>query len=210
MCPDYIIKEWNETNFDVNKLFYTRIAYEKKNYAYVSDVARLYALLNDGGIYLDTDVEVVQPFDGYLDNKAFIGFERQGSIGTCVIGADKNSRFIMDFYREYETITEYPKILLPNTFIAFRILSNKGLKDNNCYQIIDDYCTVYPKDYFTAKDFETGRIYKTSNTVSIHHFSATWLPIWSRCELKFWNLLGLKNYDLIHKVSHFVKREKNV
>lgn len=206
LCPDYEIKEWNEDNFDITELPYTQIAYEKNNYAYVSDVARLYALMQDGGIYLDTDVQLLKSFNSFLSSICFVGFERKSSIGTCMIAAEKGCSFIKDFYNVYRKLRTYPSIMQPNTFIAFRLLKEKGLVDDNSFQRLVDYCDIYPKDYFTGKDFETGKIMKTKNTVCIHHFSATWLPFYTRIELKFWNFFGMKNQNIIRNVGRIVKR----
>lgn len=101
MNPDYEIKEWNESNFDVNFCTYTREAYAIGCYALVSDVARIYALIKEGGIYLDTDVEVVKPFDSLLINQSFIGLETPYRLGTACIGAEKGCPWLKDFYSNY-------------------------------------------------------------------------------------------------------------
>ena len=83
--PDYEIIEWNEDNFDINLNDFTKQAYESKKWAYVSDVARLWVLYNEGGIYFDTDVEVYQPLDIFLNQEGFMGFESEHYLSTATI-----------------------------------------------------------------------------------------------------------------------------
>ena len=94
VMPDYQIKEWNEDNFDLNSMTFTKEAYLVKKYAYVSDVVRLYALMTEGGIYLDTDVRALKPFDSYLHHSSFIGLEATSRLSTAVIGAMKATPWI--------------------------------------------------------------------------------------------------------------------
>ena len=100
-CPDYEIKEWNETNFDIQLNRYTKEAYQQKKWAFVSDVARLWALVHEGGIYMDTDVEVIRPLDNLLANKAFIGFEGTQWIGTNLMGTEPHNAFLQAFLEDY-------------------------------------------------------------------------------------------------------------
>ena len=102
---DYQIIEWNEENFDVGVNAYTKQAYENKKYAFVSDVARLYALLNYGGIYLDTDVEVYRSFDEILEHRCVFGFEYKNWIATSFLAAEKDHPLIQEFFKQYENIS---------------------------------------------------------------------------------------------------------
>ncbi|MDP0941336.1 glycosyltransferase family 32 protein, partial [Klebsiella quasipneumoniae] len=81
-CPDYEIKQWSEKIYDVNKIQYTKEAYVKKRYAFVTDVARLDIIYSEGGIYLDTDVELIKPLDDLLVNQAYMGMETAGRVNT--------------------------------------------------------------------------------------------------------------------------------
>lgn len=101
-CPDYEIREWNEGNFNVSSLTYTSEAYNSGKWAFVSDVARLHALINHGGIYLDTDVELIRSFDHILDNNAFVGFEGSRFIATAVMGSVQGNTTMIDFFKLYE------------------------------------------------------------------------------------------------------------
>lgn len=194
--PDYEIKEWNEGNFDVNKLRFTKEAYQAKKYAFVADVCRLYALLSEGGIYFDTDVEVVKSFDELLLNNAFIGLECEKTqrVGTSVIGAEVNNSFIFKAYNYYSDI---PFILdnglfnsKPNTLVISSMLEKEK----------EDNVMVYPTDYFSPIDFETKRKKITNDTYSIHHFSGTWFPKYRQLESKFWKAVGLRDRQILYRV----------
>ena len=102
VLPDYQIKEWNEDNFDVNSMVFTKEAYKVKKYAFVSDIARLHALMTEGGIYLDTDVRVLKSFDPYLNHNSFIGLEDPKRLSTAVIGAHANVNWIRSFLSTYK------------------------------------------------------------------------------------------------------------
>ena len=97
-CPDYEIKIWDESNFDININKYATEAYEAKKWAFVSDVARLWVLYNYGGIYMDTDLEVIKPLDEFLYHKAFSGFEDEVNIPTGIIASEKNNNWIKVCY----------------------------------------------------------------------------------------------------------------
>ena len=103
-CPDYIIKEWNEKNYDIHINRYCEDAYENRQWAFVSDVARLYALVHEGGIYMDTDVEVVKSFDDLLDNRAFLGFEGTKWIATSAMGTEPNNPILKYFFESYNDL----------------------------------------------------------------------------------------------------------
>ena len=158
--PDYEIIEWNEENFDINYNDFTKKAYEEKKWAYVADVARLYILYNEGGIYMDTDVEVYKPFDDLLDNEGIIGFEDIHYLSTGTIGCEKNNpimKYLLDFYncidftpysfwKDYITNQETSPCILTNLF------SLLGLdRDRNEEQHIKHF-TIYPRCYFHTKD----------------------------------------------------------
>ena len=100
-CSDYEIKLWNEENFDINSNQYVKEAYENKKYAFVTDYVRLFALYNYGGIYMDTDVEILKPLDGFVQNKAFFGFESKDYIQTALIGSEPSHPIIKEFLDYY-------------------------------------------------------------------------------------------------------------
>ena len=178
-CPEYEIIEWNETNVDLDMMPFVREAYDAKKYAFVSDVVRLWVLLNNGGIYFDTDVEIIKPFDEFLRYKGFIGFENNDYLNTgqCV-GAEKNNPVIKDmylYYKDYHFLNNdgsFNMIGCPK--VNTEILVNHGLLRNGEFQLIDDFA-VFPADYFNPYDDPTGKLNITENTHSIHWYSKSWL-----------------------------------
>ena len=158
--PDYEIIEWNEDNFDINYNDFTKSAYENKKWAFVSDVARLWVLYNEGGIYMDTDVEVYKPLDEFLDNEGFTGFEDIHYPVTATMGAVKGNpviKLMLDYYncidfKMYENWQDYITYQETNTCIMSNIFSLLGIdRDKNETQKIKHF-TIYPQSYFFTKD----------------------------------------------------------
>ena len=178
-CPDYEIKEWNETNFDIHLNRYTEEAYQQKKWAFVSDVARLWALVHEGGIYMDTDVEVIRPLDKLLANKAFIGFEGTQWIGTNLMGAEPHNTFLQAFLEDYNrrNFTNPDGTLNQTTNveeITSRFMAQYNLVRNGKQQEAGNF-TIYPTDYFSPYDYINGKVRTTANTYSIHWFSQSWI-----------------------------------
>lgn len=176
-CPDYEIKEWNESNFDLNCCDYVREAYEAKKWAFVSDVARLYAMVHEGGIYMDTDVEVIAPLDSLLHYHAVSGFETEHSIPTGLMACEKGNPMFTEFLNEYKTAHFLlPDSSLDQTTNVVRITNiclKYGFIPNNQKQTIRTF-TLLPQDYLCPKSFETGKTELTKNTLTIHHFNGSW------------------------------------
>ena len=168
VLPDYRIMEWNETNFDFRKWKFCREAYAVKKYAFVADVCRMYALSNSGGVYLDTDIEVIKSFNPFLQHQSFIGEERLHTIGPGVIGAEPNTPWVCEFLEMYKSMKfiKYNGRLLdyPNTMYLTNFLHKRS----------QDLPTIYPIEFFCAKDYETKKVLVTDNTVCIHHYAASW------------------------------------
>lgn len=186
--PDYEIREWNESNFDVNMIGYTRDAYEAGKMAFVSDFARFWILYNYGGLYFDTDVELIRPIDDIIARGAFMGAEVDGDSrisrhpkiapGLC-IGSAAGHPLFDAIVRRYNTL-EY--LGADGTFNKYTmiplvtdILIASGLQPDNNIQTVEDI-TIYPAEYFNPLDIGTGRLHKTDNTRSIHWFMASWQP----------------------------------
>ena len=180
--PDYKIIQWNESNFDINQCQYIQDAYKEKKWAHVSDFARLAILYEYGGIYFDTDVEVVKSFDEILKNGSFCGFEREGSNVALGLGfgVEKNNsviKEILDSYVASSFYTDQGKMDCYNTIVVrtTRILSKYGLLNEDIIQNINGI-NIYPKEYFNPMCYETGELNITDNTYSIHWYEGTWLP----------------------------------
>lgn len=178
LCEDYEIICWNEDNYDISKNPYMHQAYKDKKWSFVSDYARLDIVYQHGGIYLDTDVEMLRSPDELLYNDAFIGFERTSTVNTgSGFGARKEFPIIKEMRDFYNTINfvnkENPNemILCPEYETA--ILQKHGLQLNGNFQIIDDM-SVYPVMYFNAKSLYSDKLKITEETISVHHCSWTW------------------------------------
>lgn len=203
-CPDYNIIEWNEENFDIQSNLYVKEAYESKKYAFVSDYVRLYALYNYGGIYMDTDVEVIRNLDEFLNENSFFGFENNNYVTTGIIGSISNQKVFEDlllYYKDRSFINRRDGSfdLTTNVSIITKYFENNGLVLNNKKQKINGV-TLYPSDYFCPKDFETGKIIKTTNTYTIHHFSGSWLSNLDKFKRTIIKHIGLENCKKIKKI----------
>jgi mannosyltransferase OCH1-like enzyme len=177
-CPDYQILEWNEENFDVNQNTYCSEAYEAQKWAFVSDYARLWVLYNHGGIYLDTDVEVVQPLDQFLNEKGFSGFESNNHVSTGIMASERGHNYIGDLlntYNERKFIKENGEYDLSTNvkFITEFAVKNKLILNGQRQTILD--FTYYPQSYFSPFNDNTGEVMKTKDTYTIHWFSKSWL-----------------------------------
>lgn len=176
----YEIKEWNEDSFDINSNNFIRQAYENKKYAFVSDYVRLFTLHNYGGIYLDTDVEVIQNFDKYLNNESFWGFEVGNYVATSTIGAAKGNKLIKKFLDSYEGKTFINEDgsfnVTTNVKIASNIFEKLGIKLNGEYQKIEGIGAIYPLEIFSPYDYRFYEDLRNNDTVCIHHYYKSWLP----------------------------------
>jgi hypothetical protein len=206
--PDYKIKEWNENNFDINSNQYVREAYEKRKFAFVTDYVRLYALVNEGGVYMDTDVEVIKSYDPFLHHTAFSGFENNNYVPTGMMASEKGGKWVRELLDEYldrKFIQEDGSLdTTTNTFTITKNMVSHGLIQNNTFQDFPGLATFYPSDYFCPKDHTDGIIKLTANTVCIHHFAGSWLPdnIKRRHKYKvlLTKILGKKIAGLISKI----------
>ena len=174
-CPDYEIIEWNETNFDVNKNAYTKMCYEQKKYAFLTDYIRLIVIAEYGGIYLDTDVELVRNIDKLLENRAYFGFETQRYINTGLgFGAEAGNRIVLDMLQEYDELLDGQNGTVGCPILNTKTLLNKGLIQNGKKQDIKS-AIIYSCDYFNPYDDPTGILNKTENTYSIHWYGKSWM-----------------------------------
>lgn len=191
--PDYQIIEWNEDNFNYNALTYTKDAYEAKKYAFVSDVARVKALFEMGGIYLDTDVMVYQNFDSILNNNCVLGFEMGNYIATSFMACMPKHYLMGDFYNLYKNLPFYDEngkiISGTNVTKLTNMLVDKGLVRNNELQKIDDI-VIYPSDFFSPYNYAWEYSNKNNITICEHLFYVSWMSKWQQVKKKVKRFIG--------------------
>lgn len=191
-CPDYEIREWNESNYDFTKNEYMHQALEAKKWGFVPDYARLDIVYEYGGIYLDTDVELVASLDSLLQNACFFGFENTGDGEFFVncghgFGAVPHHDAIKKARDHYDRAVfrnvDGTLNLLPSPHYTTQILRGFGLVQENRDQHLSGI-QVFASDVLCPKNFRTGRLTKTARTVSIHHFSASWVDEKIKAEME--------------------------
>lgn len=179
-CKGYEIIEWNEDNFDLSTApLYVRQAYEAKKWAFVSDWVRLKVVYDHGGIYLDTDVEIIKSLDSLLEYDAYFGFEDGRFVATGLgFGAKKSHPLLQELMADYD---HSPFILSDGSFDTttcpsrnLPIFLKHGLLQDNSKQTLDDGTVILPSDYLSPLDYITNELKRTKNTLSIHWFSASW------------------------------------
>ncbi len=198
-CPDYEIIEWNEQNYDVNKIPFIEKAYKEKKYAFVSDYARLDIIYNEGGIYLDTDVELIKDITPLLDHSCFLGMESAGEVATGLgFGAVKKHPFIYENMQYYHNTTFDMNNIITCVNVTSSILLKKGLINIDKNQILDDVY-IYSTEYFCPLNYKTNELSITNNTYSIHHYDATWQPFSMRLKTNLKRILGNRIVNIINK-----------
>ena len=230
--PDYEIKEWNEENYDVRKIPYTAQAYDVKKYAFVSDYARFDILYQHGGLYFDTDVEVIKPLDEILKRGAFVGVESAGALnaglGLASPAASPIYKEILDSYKNSSFIKDDGSMDLTTVVTRVSDIFRKhGFSDKNEIQEIEGIA-VYPSEYFCPKNYKTGKLKITNKTYTIHHYEATWVcgynkelneeieKIYKRYKYSYFSKLfvvlygikkRLKTFGLLKTLKHYLRME---
>lgn len=186
--PDYEFMLWDTKRFNLEDNIWVKQAFETKKYAFAADYIRLYAVYHHGGIYMDTDIEVIKPFNDLLNRPYFVGAEGHGIIEAGVFGAQKHSPWVkqcLDYYTGKAFIKPdgtldtwtLPRIMMQQisqikTFkevMPTEVSAQKQLEEPNTMY-------MFPKDFFCAKNHGTGVIEQTPNTYTIHHFAMSWMP----------------------------------
>lgn len=225
--PDYEIKEWNEDNFNVDMIPYTSEAYKAKKYAFVSDYARFWILYNYGGLYFDTDVEVLKPLDKIISKGNFMGCEREfdkklakqyqqdknGATALGVapglgLGINPGLGLLKELLEEYAML----HFINPDgtynqkTIVAYtsELLCRHGLQYTDKIQQIADVW-IYPKEYFCPIDYQTGIDKRTNNTYSIHHYMASWM---TPSQKMYKYIVSIFGEQKTHKLSNMLKKYK--
>lgn len=180
--PNYELKEWNEDNFDLHICPYVEEAYKAKKWAFVSDYARFWILYNYGGLYFDTDVEVIRNMDFIVDSGPFMGREADCDNGVQVnpglgIGTAPGNPFYKEMLEYYSNLHFLGQDGQPTgeTVVDYTtsILRRHGYKGNDGIENIEGI-NIYPPDFFCPQNYITGNTDITKNTVTIHHYSESW------------------------------------
>ena len=176
-CPDYEIIEWNEDNFNINECKFCREAYEAKNWAFVSDYARLFVLEKFGGIYLDTDLELLKPLDTFLNNDGFLGFESRDYVGTSIMGSGGGHQLLKELKADYEISDYYNSDGTPDLTTNVRrmrkTLLEGGLINNGKQQTVCGM-TIYPQKYFFPYNIGLLFNHKPKKSYAIHYVTGSW------------------------------------
>ena len=201
--PDYQYKLWNEDNFDVNSVSYVKEAYEARKFAFVTDYVRLYALYSEGGIYMDTDVEVLKPYDDLLQLTAFTGYEGSKRMPpvTGTMASEANGEWVkeqLEAYADAHFVKPDGTLdLTTNTVRISTIMKSNGFVQDGKYHVYKDL-HVFPTDYFCPKQ-TTGEFLLTENTYCDHHFMGTWDD--NKSENRLVKLIGQKNMTRLIKLK---------
>lgn len=205
-CPDYEIIRWDESNYDITKNQYMHHAYQEKRWGFVPDYARLDIIYNEGGFYLDTDVELLKSLDHLRQEKAFLGFEENNAINPgCGFGAEKGNPVIRELRDRYDSLSFYIEDgtlnLTPSPGYISAKLKELGVLKHNRLQRLENI-TIYPKEYFGAREYTSGRENRTENTCSIHHYSSSWMSEEEKKREK-------RRKDLCNRYGHFIGNRIN-
>lgn len=176
VCPDYEIVKWDETNYDISKSHIVEQALKSKNWALAADVMRADILYKHGGIYLDTDIELLKSFDNLLHHSFFIGYEKKQWANNAVIGAEPNCQIfdtVLKAYHYDEQIHKDSNLMAVYSYsMAIQHLYN--LVPNGKTIVLDSGIAVYSPEYFYPQNWLTGKLKLTPNTICIHKYASTW------------------------------------
>ncbi len=206
-CPDYEIIRWDESNYDFHKQKYMDEAYQAKVWGFVPDYARLDIIYNHGGIYLDTDVEIIKPLDPLLEEKAFAGFESEGTVALGLgFGAEPHHPLIAEMRDFYDGLSFYGEDgslnLTPSPLFQTEVLKKHHLEARDEKQILEGNFTVFPKAVFNPCDLKKRKIHISDETYSIHHYAGSWVTAGERRHIRIYQgmhrLLGNRIADKIY------------
>lgn len=180
-CPDYQIIEWNEDNYDVASApVFVRQALKKKLWAFATDYIRYDVVYRHGGIYLDTDVELVGSLNPFLNDSAFFGFQKKDRFTVnsgLGFGAEQGNPFLLELKKVYESsslIIDGTVNLQTNSSKEESVFIAHGLIPNGKSHVLDNRVQIYAKEYFAPLNNKTGVMDRTEKTVAIHWYGKSW------------------------------------
>jgi len=214
--PGWEIIKWSEDNFDCEGNSWVKAAIEQENWALAADVIRSYVLLNHGGVYLDTDVELLKPLDDLIaENDFFIGYETDFWFGCAVLGSKKGHRLIREVYERYLTPCEKldagsNMLCVLNFCASIKRLYN--IKVDGKTKKIQDNVMLLSPEYFFPKNYITHNIKITENTMTIHHLSSGWHSIGKRAGRKiakgFRQIFGRNVFGCFERIARLIMLRK--
>ena len=208
-CPDYEIMLWNEESFDLNSVEYLKRAVKAGRWAFVADYVRLAALYKYGGVYLDTDVELLGNFDSLLNEKLIFGFETSKQINGAIILAEKENPFIKETLEVYEGFLfegkDIAQEMVPIPYILSKMVEQKGAVLDGTTQTVDGI-TLLSRDYFYTLSFEGEGKCFTKNTIAIHQYAGTWSNNITKFDVFLKKNFSISIQPLIKGVSKLKKK----
>lgn len=216
-CPDYEIVQWNESNFDLNSCDYVRQAYAEKKYAFVSDYARLKILYDNGGVYLDTDVELLKRLPDKILENGYLAKETDCLIATGLgFACKKGDDFIGDLLKKYES-EQFVKLQKSSGDFNYKTCveqMSELLEENNITIDINTEnifgIPVYPDEFFCGFDVTNNCYNITENTISVHHYSGSWVDNKHKLKNKIKRLIsriiGKNGYSKLRQIKRYIKR----
>ena len=183
LCSDYEIIEWNEDNYDLSKApIYVQQAYAAKKWAFVTDYVRLQVVYENGGIYLDTDVQLLKKLDPLLDNQAYFGFETEEFVATglgfgAVQGLPILKELMEDYHNSPFVLVDGSFNLTPCPVLNTEVFLRHGLRQDNSMQVLDGAVRILPTEYLRPREYEPNKFKLTENTYSIHWYGGSWTEI---------------------------------
>lgn len=212
--PDYEIKEWNESNFDINSFPFVKEAYESKKWAFVSDYVRIYALYKEGGLYLDTDMKILKDPSDIFNKDMILGFEDSGYVGTAMIYVQEaKNKYIKEIMEYYNKIKHFnPEIMynFANPVIITKTLQKyDSVLINNNITVVDGNVYVYPREYFYPLNYNYSEKVYTQNTYMVHLFKATWTDNGEKRTIGIYRTFGPSAGKRINHAIDFIFGLKN-
>lgn len=209
--PEYEYKLWNEDSFDINSVPYVKEAYEARKFAFVTDYIRLWALERFGGVYMDTDVEILKPLDEFLDLPAFTGYEASSGMApvTGLMASAAGGIWVKEQLAYYEgkhfINADGSLDLTPNTITISKIMSDNGFVADGKYAVYKNDMHVFPVDYFCP--LTSTRVLKlTSNTCCIHHFAGSWVKLSPMQKFKLFVTSKILGVNLTDKIVNLKRK----
>ena len=221
ILPDYEFMLWDLNRDQIGENLWVKQSFQAKKYAFAADYIRIYALHKYGGIYLDTDVEVIKSFDDLLDLPYFVGTEGSNWIEAAILGAEKSADWLKDILVYFDkpfinTAGSYAMITLPQVMnsIIERKRQIKVADKKEIFKNIDrnykSHFYLFEEDFFSPKNMGTGLIKKTNNTYAIHHFAMSWIPtnhkVLPNIKRALMKMFGVRNINAVMKFLRLIKK----